>query len=165
MTLTTHAIIGGALASAVPTHPILAFSLGFCSHFLLDAIPHYDYHLNSLSENENNFLDNDMKIGWDFVFDLFKIGLDFLLGFILVFLFFGMSHNFFYNSVLFWGAFGAVIPDAFHFIYFKFKHEPFISFEKFHLEIQHDLKENHLLGWSLQVVLIIVVVFLQKKFL
>src|ERR1035437_7872513 len=118
MTLTSHAVVGAAIASAVPTHPVLAFSLGFFSHFLLDAIPHWDYHLSSMSENKENPLDSDMKIGKSFLFDLCKIGADFLLGFVLVFLFFGMSKNFSYDLTLFFGALGAVLPDALQFLYF-----------------------------------------------
>ena len=43
MILTTHAIVGAALASFLPSHPIAAFVAGFASHFALDAIPHVDY--------------------------------------------------------------------------------------------------------------------------
>ena len=135
MTLTSHAIVGAALASAVPTHPLVAFSLGFCSHFLLDAIPHWDYHLNSMQEDKENPLASDMKIGKSFLFDLCKIGLDFLLGFVLAFLFFGRSGNAPANLTLLCGGLGAVLPDFLHFVYFKWKHEPFRSIEKFHLKI------------------------------
>jgi hypothetical protein len=49
MILTTHAIVGGALASLFPTHPIVAVAAGFASHFAIDAIPHWDYPLQSIS--------------------------------------------------------------------------------------------------------------------
>jgi hypothetical protein len=39
MILTTHAVVGAALASFVPSHPVTAFAMGFASHFVLDAIP------------------------------------------------------------------------------------------------------------------------------
>lgn len=162
MTLTTHAIVGAVIASAVPSHPVLAFSLGFCSHFLLDAIPHWDYNLSSLSENKNDPLDSDMKIGKSFFLDLCKLGLDFLLGFFLVFLFFGKSGDGALNVTLFFGALGAVLPDALHFVYFKFKHEPFRSIEKFHHKIMYHLENNKALGQWNQVFLIVAVVLLQK---
>jgi hypothetical protein len=38
MILTTHAIVGAALASFMPSHPAAAFVVGFASHFALDAI-------------------------------------------------------------------------------------------------------------------------------
>jgi len=39
MILSTHAIVGAAIASFLPSHPTTAFVLGFASHFVLDAIP------------------------------------------------------------------------------------------------------------------------------
>jgi hypothetical protein len=39
MILSTHAIVGAAIASFLPSHPTTAFVLGFGSHFVLDAIP------------------------------------------------------------------------------------------------------------------------------
>jgi hypothetical protein len=37
MILNTHAVVGAAIASFVPTHLAIAFVLGFSSHFVLDA--------------------------------------------------------------------------------------------------------------------------------
>jgi hypothetical protein len=47
LTLTTHAIVGAAIACVMPAHPYLAISSAFASHFLLDAIPHWDYPIRS----------------------------------------------------------------------------------------------------------------------
>jgi hypothetical protein len=49
MILSTHAVVGGAIASLVPSDPILAAAAGFASHFAIDAIPHWDYPLRSIS--------------------------------------------------------------------------------------------------------------------
>jgi hypothetical protein len=38
MILSTHAVVGAALASFVPSHPFAAFMIGFASHFALDTI-------------------------------------------------------------------------------------------------------------------------------
>jgi hypothetical protein len=165
MTLTTHAIVGAAVASVVPTHPVLAFSLGFCSHFLVDMIPHWDYELGSFEQDEKNPLDCDMKIGRSFFVDLCKIGADFLLGFVLVFLFFGALGNQTLDTVLFFGALGAVTPDALQFLYFKWKHQPLTALQKFHLKIQHHLENNHFLGRLIQISLIVAVVLLEKAFI
>jgi hypothetical protein len=51
MILCTHAVVGAALASFVPSHPAAAFAIGFASHFVLDAIPHWDYSIKSRSIN------------------------------------------------------------------------------------------------------------------
>jgi hypothetical protein len=47
MTLTTHAAIGAAIGSAVG-NPVLGFTLGAASHFLVDMIPHGDNQLADL---------------------------------------------------------------------------------------------------------------------
>jgi hypothetical protein len=49
MILSTHAIVGGALASLFPSHPVVIIAAGFASHFAIDAIPHWDYKLRSIS--------------------------------------------------------------------------------------------------------------------
>ena len=78
MILSTHAIVRAAIASFVPSHPTTAFVLGFASHFVLDAIPHWDYPISSASVNP--------KIGAPLTFDrallrdLVVIGSDGLLG-------------------------------------------------------------------------------------
>src|ERR1700747_2768240 len=61
MILSTHAIVGAAIASFLPSNPTIAFVLGFGSHFVLDAIPHWDYPISSASVNP--------KIGAPLTFD------------------------------------------------------------------------------------------------
>ncbi len=41
MTITAHALVGGAIAAAIP-NPALGFTLAVASHPLLDMIPHWD---------------------------------------------------------------------------------------------------------------------------
>lgn len=41
MTITAHALVGGAIAAAIP-NPALGFTLAVASHPLLDIIPHWD---------------------------------------------------------------------------------------------------------------------------
>lgn len=45
MTATAHALVSGAIAVAIH-NPILAYPLSFASHFLMDAIPHWDIGTN-----------------------------------------------------------------------------------------------------------------------
>lgn len=54
MTLTTHSIIAAVVTKPLlHTHPILIFAAAILSHYLSDAIPHWDYQLESLSDEEN----------------------------------------------------------------------------------------------------------------
>lgn len=135
MTLTSHAVAGAAVATLVPQNPILAFVFGFLSHFLLDAFPHGHYSLRSHIPHPENKLNEDMILGWNFILDLIKIGFDFALGMALAyFLFAAQSHIGIFAIML--GALAGTLPDALHFIYWKIRKEPLISFEKFHISIQ-----------------------------
>jgi hypothetical protein len=49
MNLSTHAIVGGAIASLMPSHPMLVAVAGFASHIAIDTIPHWDYRLRSIA--------------------------------------------------------------------------------------------------------------------
>lgn len=41
MIATAHALVGAAIARAVP-NPYIALPLAVCSHFIMDAVPHWD---------------------------------------------------------------------------------------------------------------------------
>jgi hypothetical protein len=128
MILTTHAVVGAALASFVPSHPAVAFVLGFASHFILDAIPHVDYPIKSRSVNP--------KIGAPMAFDkallqdVVTIGSDGLFGMLVSLLLFSTSANFW--AVLM-GAVGAMLPDPLQFAYTRWPHEPLRTLQRFHL--------------------------------
>jgi hypothetical protein len=170
MTLTTHAIIGAAIASSIPSHPVLGFALGFGSHFLLDAIPHWDYSRDSVKENTENPMKSEMTFNKDFVIDLFKMGADFLLGLTVVFFIF-VYPNFniplILSGAIFWGVVGGLLPDFLQFVYFIWKHEPMVSLQKFHVLWAHakiSLDDRPALGITLQAILIIIVVMISKLF-
>ncbi|MDO8561186.1 MAG: hypothetical protein Q7R91_03145 [bacterium] len=134
MILTTHAITGVAAASLVPSHRVLAFFLAFASHFLIDAIPHWDYHLVSKRYVGGNLMATDMPFGWDFCKDLVKIGFDFVLGLFFSFIIFGLFFNLSFWLILI-GVAGGMLPDFLQFVYMKFKHEPLVSLQRFHMWI------------------------------
>ncbi len=46
MTATAHALVAGAIVAALPNHPELALPLAFTSHFIMDAVPHWDFGTN-----------------------------------------------------------------------------------------------------------------------
>jgi hypothetical protein len=163
MTLTTHAIVGASVASILPSHPALGFAAGFVSHFLLDAIPHWDYYLISRKKDNSNPMNNDIILNKYFIFDLFKIGTDAILGVVIALLLFGIS-NFHLVWAPLWGIVGALTPDALQFIYFKWRHEPMISLQRFHLWVHQNDKLNNrpVLGISLQIIIIVLVIVISK---
>lgn len=120
MVLTPHALVGAALASAVPTHPIAGFCLGFISHFILDSLPHWDYDLDFFETNSLT------------IKDLAKLTIDLVLGLIIVW---------FFAPALIWGALGGLAPDALQFVYYKTNSRWLSWLQKFHLWI-HAEKEK-----------------------
>ena len=136
MTLTPHAIVGAAIASAMPDHLVIGFLLAFASHFVLDAIPHWDYKLASQKSDAvgRNRLDDDMIIGKSFFVDLSKIGLDMICGTAISLALFAVlwPHLFWVPLI---GVAGATLPDALQFAYFKLRCEPLTSLQRFHLWI------------------------------
>jgi hypothetical protein len=156
MILVTHAVVGAGLSAVSRANPLFGFGIGFVSHFLLDAIPHWDYHLESSTKNnEADPLDGDFVIGRAFYRDLVKIAIDFSAGILISYLFFahGASFLHFLESGILWGALGAMTPDFLQFVYTKTRKEPLISLQKFHMFIHAKLRLNDrpVLGPALQV--------------
>lgn len=160
MTLATHAIVGAAVARLFPSQPLIAFCAAFASHFVLDAIPHWDYQLRSKVRDPNDPLKNDLLINKAFFFDLVKIGVDCALGFGLSLLLFSAS-NWSSAAFVFMGACGGVLPDALQFAYFKIRRQPLTSLQRFHIFVH---TKNHLehpvLGIALQVTIVFFITLL-----
>lgn len=167
MILATHAITGAAFAAVMPDRPILAFTTGVMSHFLLDAIPHWDYELRSKREDASNPLNNDMIINREFWFDLIKLGADTFVGIGLGWLFF---HQFFTNygslGLLTFaaGVIGGLLPDALQFAYFKFRSPALTALQRFHYSIHadHARKLKPLVGVVTQALIVVAIILVVK---
>ena len=155
MILVTHAILGGAIGAATG-NPFLAFFTGFISHFVLDAIPHWDYHISSGRTNsETDFTKNDIVINKESVGDILKIGLDFFGGIIIAYLLFRNGNTLDWAVLL--GALGGTTPDFMQFLYYKLRLKPLFWLQKFHLfmHAEKSLKHYPILGASVQAIFII----------
>lgn len=161
MTLTTHTIVGSVVAAFFPTHPEIGFVAAFTSHFVLDAIPHWDYSLKASVIDENNPINSDIALDKRFAKDLINIGLDILIGLIAsiyILMFIGK----FSIPILIAGALGGIVPDALQLVYMKFRHEPLASLQKFHIWIQRDerLRYRPFIGIISQIAIITLVISL-----
>ena len=154
MTLTTHAIVGATVASVMPAHPILAIAAAFASHFLLDAIPHWDYPIRSNSVKPG--IAAAMKYDGALFRDLLTIGADAILGIGLALLLQGRPSNL---GLVFCGGGAAILPDALQFAYMRFPHEPLVSLQRFHwwIHASRNLNGRPILGLSTQIGLVLVV--------
>lgn len=140
MTLTTHAVVGAAMASLVPQNPLLGFTLGFASHFCLDSIPHWaqgEVLLRSVHKETANPLSRRVGGGKAFVRDVSIVLADSALGFgaavlILFYLFHVPLH------IVLLGALAGQMPDGLQFIYIKLRPKFMDGLQRFHESIQEE---------------------------
>jgi hypothetical protein len=142
MILCTHAVVGGALASLFPSHPVAAFMVGFGSHFVVDAIPHWDYPLRSISVAPD--AQNHVRLTPALARDAGLIGLDAIVGLALAIGIFATPSTLI--GVLA-GAVGAMLPDPLQFVHTLYPHEPLASLQRFH----RWMHTKHQLHWPMGV--------------
>lgn len=96
MILFVHLLFGAAIGSLVKNIP-LAVILALLSHYFLDFLPHIEYGIANIKEKQ-----------WrKKLFVILKVGLDFCLGILLIFIF---SEN---QPILYIYALVSILPDAF----------------------------------------------------
>lgn len=148
MTLTTHAVVGAAVASIIPAHPVIGFIGGFASHFAIDSIPHWaegKFLIRSVDKKHGVEASRTVRPGLDLVHDLAVVGADSLLGFgVATAILFGLFHVPLYIVLL--GAFAGQLPDGLQFVYFIFKPKFMLPLQKFHERIQEEHDEYAYLG-------------------
>lgn len=115
MTATAHALIGGAIAAAIPD-PTIGIPLSAISHPIADMIPHWDFGLGWKKKSKISLF-------------LQAFG-DLLFGVIVTYLLFGKSTN---NLYLFLSIFISESWDLLQMPYllFGWKFAPFSTFYKF----------------------------------
>jgi hypothetical protein len=157
LTLTTHAIVGGAIASLMPAHPWLGLTLAFASHFLLDALPHWDYPIRSSSINPS--VAARMKYDGALIADLFTIGGDAALGIVAVILFNAQTPTSYLLAL--GGACAGMLPDALQFAYMRFPHQPLASLQRFHewIHTTHRMSKQAVLGITSQIAFVLAFIF------
>ncbi|MFW5853123.1 MAG: hypothetical protein ACOCU8_00600 [Patescibacteria group bacterium] len=131
MIWTSHAVAGGVTAAVLSPWPPLAIAGALASHFVLDAIPHWDYKLKSLQVNQESE-EVGLKFKFDkwFFYDCLKMAIDFSVGLILVWFFVASGHNSLWLIMI--GAVLAVVPDWLFFIYSLWPNRFLKIFVRFH---------------------------------
>ncbi len=132
MILTPHLLVGAAIGSKVHSWWAVII-LSIASHYILDAIPHFEYRVRFL---KNKTFNRDLAV------DSLKLGADFAVGFFTVFYLGANSINF-QNMAL--GMAAAVLPDFLQFLYFMTKTEVGAFFQKIHSYFHFDKK--NLYAW------------------
>jgi hypothetical protein len=147
MILSTHAVVGGAIASLLPSHPAFAVVAGFASHYAIDAIPHWDYPLGSIVVGKN--ADNRrLRLSRGVLIDLIKIGVDACAGLALVLWLFATPAS---MRVVGLAACAAMLPDPLQFLHSLGPREPLSTLQRFHGWIHSKRKLSWKLGISSQI--------------
>ena len=143
MILSTHAIVGAALASVLPANPALVFVAGVVSHFAIDAIPHWDYPLRGFSVSKD--AGAPLRFSRALVRDCLLIALDACVGLALALAFFGPT------GMILLGAVSAMLPDPLQFVYRIYPHQPLRTLQRFHQWIHSDWRLRWPIGVSSQI--------------
>jgi hypothetical protein len=153
MILSTHAIVGGALGSLFPSYPIAAFALGVASHFAIDAIPHWDYPLQSISVAPGDC--KRLKIDRRLLRDVALIGFDACAGVAIVV---GLLATPATLMVIVLGALAAMLPDPLQFVHGLYPRQPLATLQKFHGWIHTKRRLDWPMGISSQIIVAAVVI-------
>jgi hypothetical protein len=127
VTLTAHGIVGGAIVSLMPAHPILGLCLAFSSHYLLDAIPHWDYPIRSAFVDPK--IGARMRYDRALSADAITIGTDGIPGVALPVALFAPRESFVLVAC---GACAAILPDFLQFGHARFPHQPLAGLQRLH---------------------------------
>jgi hypothetical protein len=166
MILLTHAVVGAAVARLFPHHPWLGFFAAVASHFVLDAIPHWQYRIGSMIKSRKP-LDNRIIFGKRLMFDMSIVTLDFLCGLLLSLYFFSGGSPSSARLPLILGAFGGALPDGLQFLYFLIRREPLLTLQKFHdlAGSKRHLDPYSIPGMAAQALLIFATILLSRTIL
>jgi hypothetical protein len=140
----------------MPNHPALAFASGIASHFAIDAIPHWDYPLRSISLKPG--VGSAMMLNFSLVWDLGLITLDACVGLAVALWLYASPTA---ATAVLLGALGAMLPDPLQIAHKLCPREPLRSLQRFHVWIHTRRQLSWPIGVSSQlsfVVLVVVIV-------
>ena len=150
MILATHALAGAALTHTYK-NLVIAFFVSFVSHYFLDMIPHWHYHVPRIKKITRgheviSIKDIDREILWE----IGKISIDFLLGLTVSLVVFDGS-----GIAVLVGVFGAILPDLLAGLAKVLPLKPLMWHDKFHRWIHTDiiLDGAPIIGTSTQFIL------------
>lgn len=116
MTLTSHIIISGLLGSSTNNY-FLAAAAGFFSHFIADAIPHWDGYLSPEFDSRAKSEKRRFLKSRFFYKELGKVAIDILIGLSALSLIFFKTSGFDNIAYAAIGVFFGVLPDPLQLLY------------------------------------------------
>lgn len=160
MTLAAHSVVGATVVKVLPFNPFLAIFLAFMSHFVLDAIPHWDYPLKSAVKTTGDVAGVKFLKGRLFWRDLTIIAFDLLLGLSLIWFLYTPDFGLWFWLLLGVGA--AVLPDFLQFAYGKYGGSVLTFFQSWHNYCHSKFSLNNYFwpGVILQILTVGLIIFL-----
>ena len=158
MYLTVHAAAGALIGNQI-NNALLAFILGFLSHFILDRIPHKD------PASPEDFLESTLKLSKKMKQFIAIVIIDIALLSFLTLLFFKRD-IFIYASPVAFGIFGAILPDILAGFYILTGNKYLKKFQKIHNAIHFDHKKINVSiggGMATQVIMLAIIIRLILK--
>ncbi|TAL49105.1 hypothetical protein EPN83_02415 [Patescibacteria group bacterium] len=156
MVLAVHGVVAGALATVARANPVTGFFIGFLSHFLLDAFPHWDYFhlLPSFSKQEGQKVRH-----LQFVRDIFWICCDIGLGVLLSLLFFVFHRDLggVVTKGVFWAIIGSIVPDVLQYLAMKLPWKPLTLFRRLHDYFHSKTKLNGAAAFGIGIQVVVVI--------
>jgi len=164
MILASHIIVSGLLGATTQNY-LLAAVFGFVSHYILDAIPHWDYlsdEFESRAKTEKGFFKN--KKFWR---ELINVALDILIGLGLLFIFLKYYKNPQIIPAIIGVTFG-ILPDPLSLLYWmtkwKFIKWNFDFHEFVHYSIHSKIDQKSWPGIIIQTIAVALIFLVLRKF-
>ena len=149
MTATGHALVGTVIAAKIG-NPALAIPIALASHFLCDALPHWDTGYNRENQSKTRFVTTSA----------IDVILGFVLAYLLIVLFFPTT-NFLYAILI---IIMAQLPDwlTAPYLFLDWKFPPFIWI--YNCQKKFDSSIGLPWGFINQVIAVVALIFLSKVF-
>jgi len=166
MILASHIIVSGLLGATTQNY-FLAAAIGLVSHYILDAIPHWDFYLSpefnvKVETEDGSFIKE--KLFWK---EVGKIAIDILIGLGLLFIFL-KNLSYINITAVFISVFFGILPDPLKLFYLMTKWR-FIKWnfdlqEFVHYSIHSKIDQKFWPGIIIQTIAVALVFLVLRKF-
>ena len=161
MVLSTHIVIARAITKPLAAgSPILGFFVSWASHYLSDLVPHWDYRLDSLIDEDPKTRAKKLRTR-DALGDYIKVAFDALFGAVVAYLMVvpQTAHDWIYLGAV---ILGSVFPDFIQFLYYLTNWKFLKLFQDFQelLHTKIKLGPKPLIGIPFQAAIFLLAVFL-----
>lgn len=145
MTFGTHMVVATAVALPVLHNPAAAFAVGVASHYVVDAIPHWDWPLKSLEKKpEEGHFASTVNLSFGAIsIDMLRLAVDVSVGLAALVAVYLIAGGTWSIVALAAAAFGGVLPDGLQFLFFATRSRMLAHHQRFHDAVHTEIKIPH----------------------